>query len=105
MNTRIAFVSDAFCLLAFRCQSQIRDSLPSIKIGKQVWLSRNLNVAIFANGDSLIEAGTAMEWKEAVDKKQPAWCYYDNKSVNGTKYGRLYNWYAVHDSRGLCPAG
>jgi len=34
-----------------------------------------------------------------------AWCYYENKTANGTVYGKLYNWYAVHDPRGLAPAG
>src|SRR5262249_19104709 len=38
-------------------------------------------------------------------EKKPAWCYYDNDPKNGAKYGKLYNWYAVNDSRGVCPAG
>lgn len=33
------------------------------------------------------------------------WCYNDNKASNGIKYGKLYNWYAVHDPRGLAPIG
>jgi uncharacterized protein (TIGR02145 family) len=37
--------------------------------------------------------------------KQPAWCYYDNNPANGEKFGKLYNWYAVNDSRGLAPSG
>ena len=37
--------------------------------------------------------------------KQPAWCYYENNSKNGEKYGKLYNWYAVNDARGLAPEG
>jgi len=38
-------------------------------------------------------------------KKQPAWCYYENKTANGTTYGKLYNWYAINDPRGLAPKG
>ena len=34
-----------------------------------------------------------------------AWCYFNNDSTNGTKYGKLYNWYAVNDARGLAPQG
>ena len=34
-----------------------------------------------------------------------AWCYFDNDASNGTKYGKLYNWYAVNDPRGLAPNG
>ena len=33
------------------------------------------------------------------------WCYYDNKIENGKKFGKLYNWFAVNDKRGLAPAG
>ena len=34
-----------------------------------------------------------------------AWCYYDNNAANGTTHGKLYNWYAVNDPRGLAPKG
>ena len=34
-----------------------------------------------------------------------AWCYYNNDPKNGAIYGKLYNWYAVNDSRGLAPEG
>ncbi|MBK6523432.1 MAG: hypothetical protein IPG08_14565 [Sphingobacteriaceae bacterium] len=33
------------------------------------------------------------------------WCYYNDNSQNNADYGKLYNWYAVNDSRGLAPAG
>ncbi|MFM7684026.1 MAG: FISUMP domain-containing protein [Bacteroidota bacterium] len=38
-------------------------------------------------------------------KKTPAWCYYNYDPKNGTKYGKLYNWFAVNNSRGLAPKG
>ena len=77
----------------------------SVTIGTQVWTTKNLDVATFRNGDAIPQAKTDEEWKAAGDKKQPAWCYYENKTANGTKYGKLYNWYAVVDYRGLAPAG
>lgn len=76
-----------------------------IKIGDQDWLSVNLNVSRFLNGDPIPEARTAEEWKSASENKQPAWCYYDNDPSNGHVYGKLYNWYAVNDPRGLAPEG
>jgi uncharacterized protein (TIGR02145 family) len=74
-------------------------------IGNQVWLSDNLNRSRFNNGDTIHEAKSSKEWEEAIRLKQPAWCYYDNDSLNGVLTGKLYNWYAVVDPRGLAPSG
>lgn len=76
-----------------------------VRIGKQVWMEKNLNVVCFRNGDSIPEARTQEEWDSAGKMGKPAWCYYDNDIANGKKYGKLYNWYAVNDPRGLAPAG
>jgi uncharacterized protein (TIGR02145 family) len=77
----------------------------SVKIGTQTWMTENLNVERFRNGDLISQAKTNEEWERAGKNKQPAWCYYDNDPKNGAKYGKLYNWYAVNDPRGLAPAG
>ncbi len=77
----------------------------SVKIGQQEWTSKNLNVATFRNGDAIPQARTNEEWKNAGNEYKPAWCYYDNDPKNGDKYGKLYNWYAVTDPRGLAPSG
>jgi len=66
---------------------------------------KNLNVSTFRNGDSIMFAKTDEEWIKADKNKVPAWCYYDNKAENGAKFGKLYNWHAVSDSRGLAPKG
>lgn len=77
----------------------------TITIGTQVWLTKNLNVATFRNGEPIPQAKTDEEWTKAGENQQPAWCYYDNDPANDAKYGKLYNWYAVTDSRGLAPVG
>ncbi len=77
----------------------------TVSIGSQIWMTENLNVDRFRNGDLIPEAKTVDEWELAGKNKQPAWCYYDNDPMNGEKYGKLYNWYAVNDSRGLAPIG
>lgn len=68
-------------------------------------MAQNLNVNTFRNGDAIPEAKTDAEWQNAYNNKQPAWCYYNNDPANGAKYGKLYNWYAVFDARGLAPTG
>lgn len=77
----------------------------SITIGKQVWMTKNLDVDKFQNGDPIPQAKTEEEWKNALKNKQPAWCYYDNNNSISSKYGKLYNWFAVNDPRGLAPKG
>jgi uncharacterized protein (TIGR02145 family) len=76
-----------------------------VVIGTQTWMTENLNVSKFRNGDSIPQIKSDEEWEQAGQNKEPAWCYYDNDQANGTKYGKLYNWYAVNDPRGLAPAG
>ena len=73
----------------------------TIKIGNQIWTNKNLAVTKFRNGDLIPEAKTNEEWV----KNSPAWCYYDNNPENGKKYGLIYNWAAVNDSRGIAPIG
>jgi uncharacterized protein (TIGR02145 family) len=81
------------------------ESFKSVKIGTQTWMTENLNVSTFRNGDPIPEAKTVEEWEKADKEGKPAWCYYDNDPKNGAIYGKLYNWYAVIDPRGLAPAG
>jgi uncharacterized protein (TIGR02145 family) len=74
----------------------------SVKIGNQVWMSENLNVSTFRNGDPIPEFEKN---KNVVNDVLPYWCYYDFNITNGNIYGKLYNWSAVNDKRGLAPKG
>jgi uncharacterized protein (TIGR02145 family) len=87
--------------------TDIRDSkiYKIVEIGSQIWMAENLNVSIFRNGDEIPEARTLEEWKKAGKEGTPAWCYYENDANNGITFGKLYNWYAVNDPRGLAPVG
>jgi uncharacterized protein (TIGR02145 family) len=77
----------------------------SVKIGKQEWMVQNLNISFFNNGDEIPQAKTTEEWVLAGATGQPAWCYYNFDEKNGERYGKLYNWYALKDPRGLAPEG
>ena len=74
----------------------------SVKIGSHIWMKNNLNVDHYTNGDLIPEVKNSKAW---MYMKTGAWCYYNNSSKTGAKFGKLYNWYAVNDSRGLAPAG
>ena len=82
-----------------------KGTIKVVAVGSQVWMTKNLDVSTFRNGDSIPQARTNEDWVKAGQNEQPAWSYYDNDIVNGTKYGKLYNWYAVNDVRGLAPEG
>ena len=68
-------------------------------------MAENLNIDHFRNGDPIPHVKTGEEWAKAGNEGKPAWCYYDNDPANGEKYGKLYNWHAVNDPRGLAPEG
>ena len=83
----------------------IKNAFESTKIGEQEWMTRNLDVERFRNGDPIPNIKDKEEWVKAGRNRQPAWCYYDNDPEKGKISGKLYNWYAVNDKRGLAPAG
>ena len=77
----------------------------TVKIGNQIWMTKNLDVATYRNGKPIRHCQTNEEWIDAASKREGAWCYYNNDPANGEIYGKLYNWFAVNDPRGLAPAG
>jgi len=78
------------------------DNIETVKIGAQEWTTKNLNVNKYRNGDIIPEVKDLKKWDSLTSG---AWCYYDNDPKNGATYGKLYNWYAVNDPRGLAPEG
>jgi uncharacterized protein (TIGR02145 family) len=102
---KVSLILSAVVMTAMILSSFGQDASNEVTIGTQVWMAENLNVDKFRNGDPIPQAKTDEAWRAAGENKQPAWCYYDNDPSKGTKYGKLYNWYAVNDSRGLAPKG
>jgi uncharacterized protein (TIGR02145 family) len=104
-NKNLIILSIIFVTTLLMACNSGEKTLKTVKIGDQIWMVENLNVTTFRNGDSIPEAKTDEAWAAADMKKSPAWCYYNNDPLNGTKYGKLYNGYAITDPRGLAPAG
>ena len=72
-------------------------------IGSMVWGRKNLNVTHYRNGDSIPQVTDPSQWASLTTG---AWCWYNNDSaLYDEVYGKLYNWYAVNDPRGLAPNG
>jgi uncharacterized protein (TIGR02145 family) len=77
-----------------------------VTIGTQVWMAENLNVDKFRNGDPIPNAKTGEDIRNSLGfDVQPLWYYYNFDPINEEKYGKLYNWAAVNDPRGLAPKG
>ncbi|ESU29599.1 hypothetical protein FLJC2902T_00690 [Flavobacterium limnosediminis JC2902] len=76
--------------------------IQEVVIGTQTWMLKNLNVSTYRNGDIIPQVQDPTQWRNLTTG---AWCYYENNSANGPVYGKLYNRYAVNDSRGLAPVG
>jgi hypothetical protein len=88
-----------------KIQFQIRayeSTIETVVIGTQEWTTKNLNVSRYRNGDEIPEVKDPKKWAKLTTG---AWCYYNNDPENGATYGKLYNWYAVNDLRGLAPEG
>ena len=72
--------------------------LPNVTIGTQIWQSTNLDVTSYRDGTPIPQVTNPTQWANLTTG---AWCYYNNDPINGTTYGKLYNWYAVagiHDT-------
>ena len=80
----------------------INPSLPNVTICNQVWMQKNLDVDRYRNGDLIPQVTDPTAWSSVTTG---AWCYYNNDPINGITYGKLYNWYALNDPRGLAPVG
>jgi uncharacterized protein (TIGR02145 family) len=74
----------------------------TVTIGTQTWMVENLKTTKYRNGDPIPNVTNATEWSRL---STGAYCDYVNKPDNSAIYGKLYNWYAVGDSRNIAPAG
>ena len=74
----------------------------TVLIGDQCWMMENLKVTHYRNGDPIPHVTDGGIWSGL---STGAYCNYDNDPANVATYGRLYNWFAVDDSRKIAPAG
>jgi uncharacterized protein (TIGR02145 family) len=104
-GNEVSFTTPVFP--AFTCgTSTVTDvdgnSYNTVQIGNQCWTQSNLKVSKYRNGDNIPTGLSNTAWENTT---AGAYAIYDNNPVNDGLYGKLYNHYAVVDSRGLCPTG
>jgi uncharacterized protein (TIGR02145 family) len=74
----------------------------TVTIGTQMWMAENLKVSHYLNGDAIPNVVADAAWS---DLTTGAYCELNNIPANDSIYGKLYNFYAVADSRNICPSG
>ena len=80
-------------------------SSQTVTIGNQVWMTKNLDVSKFRNGDNIFECNTFQEWDSCLINGIPCYTFLDFDSDNDKTYGKLYNIHSILDPRGLIPDG
>ena len=109
MNHRIILFTILLTTILVCCSGENLTNIPNIKIiesdiriGNQIWKNKNLDVSHYRNGDTIPQVTDPKKWSELTTG---AWCYYDNNPQLGAILGKLYNWYAINDPRGIAPDG
>lgn len=74
----------------------------TVKIGTQEWMAENLKTTRYRNGNPIPNVTDNTQWRNLTIGAQ---CDYRNDASIGNIYGKLYNWYAVNDSRNIAPVG
>lgn len=77
-------------------------SYPVVRIGTQWWFAENLRTELYRNGDTIPTLPQAQDWRYT---RAGAQAVYRSDPAMLAAYGRLYNWYAATDPRGICPQG
>jgi uncharacterized protein (TIGR02145 family) len=108
----VLLITFLYCVTCYAQTGTVKDIdgnvYKTVKIGKQEWMMENLKVTHYRNGDEIPNVMSDTVWSKLTTG---AYCNYNNinkyndfrHTVN--TYGRLYNWYAVHDSRNIAPQG
>ncbi len=86
------------------CTDGDNNNYPVVKINNQIWMAENLKSLKYGNGNLIGTTVPATLDISAESTPKYQWAY-DGNEGNVSTYGRLYTWYAITDSRNVCPAG
>lgn len=103
---KTVFILSFLVIFQTSCKKSIsnstEESTSSVLICTQTWTTKNLDVTNYRNGDLIPEIQDPTAW---CNLTTGAWCHYNNDPANDIIYGKLYNFFAVNDPRGLAPQG
>lgn len=81
------------------------DEFSTVFVAGKVWTTQNLNVTHFSDGSEIMRVKTEAEMEQMIAREEPAWFEVVHEDEPIPTFGKLYNYWAVVDSRGLCPQG
>lgn len=79
----------------------VSQAVETVTIGTQVWMKYNLDTEVYQDGSAIERAN--LDFTRSITI--PGWAYYNYDPTFNTTYGKLYNGFAVNDSRNICPVG
>ena len=88
--------------ISFTTYNNVPPPPTTVTICSQVWMQRNLDVTTYRNGDPIPEVSDPTQWSNLTTG---AWTYVNGDPSTNATYGKMYNWYAVNDPRGIAPVG
>lgn len=81
------------------------NSYHTVIIDAQEWFAENLRTECFSNGEPIQEVADSIAWITAGNDSMAARVKYENSDSLASRYGFLYNGFAMRDERGVCPTG
>jgi len=100
---RIVFLATLLILTGSQNQAQTLidtdgNTYNSTTFGTQIWMSEDLKVTHYRNGDPIPRVTDETKWSNL---SSGAYCNYNNDTNKTT----LYNWFSIADSRTIAPIG
>lgn len=74
----------------------------TVKIGTRVWMTENLKVTHYRNGEPIPNIKEPKQWDILTSG---AYCDLNDNPANTKAFGLIYNWYTIADVRNVCPTG
>jgi uncharacterized protein (TIGR02145 family) len=86
------------------CIDGDNNNYPIVEIGTQIWMAENMKTTRYLNGDLI--GTTTPDTLDIQGESAPKYQWASNRDeINVATNGRLYTWYAVTDTRNVCPTG
>jgi uncharacterized protein (TIGR02145 family) len=106
LSTPISDIDTLYYVNGNTCPATVTDVdgnvYNTVLIGNQCWMKENLKTTQYKNSTLITTGLSNTDWTTTMNG---ACADYNNDTVISSVYGKLYNWYAVVDSSGLCPVG